>query len=58
MLDPVPGHKPDDDVEDEELTFRFTVDEPGDYFVACITPSAAENGLGVQFDIVDAANGP
>ena len=57
VLDPAPGHSPQDDVEDEELTFRFRVEEPGDYFVACLTPSAAENGLGLQFDIIAPSSG-
>ena len=33
------------------LTFDFSVTEPGNYFLACMTPAAADNGLGLLFTI-------
>jgi hypothetical protein len=52
VLEPVPGRRPDDeDVPREEISFRFSVPEPGSYFLACNTPAAAENGTGLSFKI-------
>ena len=45
------GSNPQDKVETQTLTFKFKVDKPGDYFVACLTPAAAENGYGVSFTV-------
>jgi hypothetical protein len=39
----------------EAISFTFSVPEPGDYFLACLTPAAAENGLGLSFTIKDGA---
>ena len=50
-----PDVKPGDDVERIEVSFSFTAPLlPGDYFIACLTPAAPENGLGVSFDIFPA----
>jgi hypothetical protein len=51
------GRKPGDDVERRQLRFSFRVDEPGDYFVACLTPAAPDNGLGRSFTISEAPTG-
>lgn len=42
---------PGDDVPRETLRFAFSVPEPGNYFAACLTPAAPENGIGVEFDL-------
>lgn len=54
-----PGRRPDEGKDDaEDLTresFRFTFParpQPGSYFVACLTPAAPDNGLGVNFRVV------
>jgi hypothetical protein len=41
--------------EEQHLIFRFTVEEPGDYFLACLTPAATDNGYGISFEIEDAS---
>lgn len=51
-------HKPGDDVVREDLVFKFTIDEPGEYFLACLTPAAPENGLGRLFEIENADGSP
>jgi hypothetical protein len=51
-------HKPGDDVVREDLVFKFTIDEAGEYFLACLTPAAPENGLGHLFEIVNADGSP
>ena len=53
VLPAATGRSPGDKVERRELTFRFSVPEPGDYFLACLTPAAPENGLGRMFTIRD-----
>jgi hypothetical protein len=53
ILGPALGRRPDDEVEPLEMTVRFRVPEPGDYFVACLTPAAPDNGLGLSFAITD-----
>jgi hypothetical protein len=61
VLDPAPqGTHPGDDVERRDLSFRFRVPEPGDYFLACFTPHAPDNGLSLSFEIPprDAAAAP
>ncbi|HLF79444.1 MAG TPA: hypothetical protein VJB57_18335 [Dehalococcoidia bacterium] len=35
----------------EVVSFDFSVPEPGNYFLACLTPAAADNGLGLLFTI-------
>ena len=51
LLPPSPETKPDDEVEPVEVTFRFSVAEPGRYFLACLTPAAPDNGIGMIFRI-------
>jgi hypothetical protein len=50
---PPPDHKtkPGDDVDRQHLSFKFSIPESGDYFLACMTPAAPENGLGLLFKI-------
>jgi hypothetical protein len=45
------GSDPQDKVEKQKLSFKFKVDQPGTYFVACLTPGAAENGYGLSFTV-------
>jgi hypothetical protein len=42
---------PDDEVDERELQFHFSVPEPGRYFLACLTPASPENGIGMIFTI-------
>jgi hypothetical protein len=51
VLEPAHDRTPADDAERIPLSFRFVVNEPGDYFIACLTPAAPDNGLGVSFEI-------
>jgi hypothetical protein len=51
VLEPVRDTTPGADVERQELSFRFRAPEPGDYFIACLTPAAPENGIGVDFKV-------
>ncbi len=50
-----PGHEPgdDEDVPDQDFDFEFTVSQPGDYFIACFTVAAPENGTGRGFTVVE-----
>jgi len=41
----------DKGAEAEALRFDFTVNEPGDYFIACFTVAAPENGIGRRFTV-------
>lgn len=51
-LTPAPGKRPNDkSIELEPYSFTFSVHEPGKYFLACLTPAAADNGLGMSFTI-------
>jgi hypothetical protein len=48
------GTKPGDDVEDIVEVFTFPApNAAGDYFIACLTPAAPDNGIGLSFDIVN-----
>ena len=51
MLEPTPTGRPDEKVERSSVSFEFTVSEPGDYFLACITPAAPDNGIGKRFRV-------
>ena len=42
---------PDDEVEKKTYSYRFTVETPGTYFIACITPAAPDNGIGRSFTV-------
>jgi hypothetical protein len=47
-----PGTAPGDDVENRTEVFTFPApSKPGDYFIACLTPAAPDNGIGVSFEI-------
>jgi hypothetical protein len=37
----------------QPVSFDFSVPEPGNYFLACLTPAAPDNGLGLSFKIED-----
>ena len=43
--------RPDDEVEERDIEFHFSVPEPGRYFLACLTPASPENGIGTIFTI-------
>ncbi len=51
------GRRPDEGKDDakelpeETLSFPFDAPPPGKYFLACLTPAAADNGLGLDFTI-------
>ncbi|MGE0059583.1 MAG: hypothetical protein AB7P33_04110 [Dehalococcoidia bacterium] len=45
------GVKPGDDVERQQVSFTFTPPVAGDYFIACLTPAAPDNGIGVDFEV-------
>ena len=52
VLDGQPGRKPGDKhLPRQTLSFDFTAPPPGDYFLACLTPAAADNGLGMNFKV-------
>ncbi len=51
VLPAAPGRRPDEKTPEQHLTFKFRIAEPGDYFLACMTPAAADNGLGVGLKI-------
>jgi hypothetical protein len=58
LLPPAPEHRPQDKLDKSQrqtLSFDFKVPESGQYFAACITPAAAENGYGLVFRIKDAS---
>ena len=46
-----PGTEPGDEVDAVEVTFPFSINEPGRYFLACLTPSAPDNGVGTTFTV-------
>lgn len=50
-----PEYDPPDyeDVEDQVFNFSFSEPEAGDYFIACFTVAAPENGIGRGFTIID-----
>jgi hypothetical protein len=39
--------RPNEKAPREMLTYSFSVDKPGEYLVACLTPGAPENGWSV-----------
>src|SRR5687767_6951144 len=52
VLEPRVGGDPQDkNVEKRELSFKFTPSDAGEWFVACLTPGAAENGYGMAFKV-------
>jgi hypothetical protein len=53
-LDTAPGSadlEPGDEGKKQTLSYTFQVEEPGQHFIACITPSAPDNGLGRSFAV-------
>lgn len=51
VLPPSPETKPGEDISGQMIDVRFRVAEAGDYFLACNTPAATENGKGLGFKI-------
>ena len=53
VLEAHTGPRPDDreNLAVETMSFEFTVSEPGDYFIACFTVAAPENGIGQRFTV-------
>jgi hypothetical protein len=51
VLPAAEGERPGTDLPEKKLSFHFSIDEPGNYFLACLTPAAPENGLGQAFEI-------
>ena len=54
VLQPRPGQAPGDDPDEMEEVrrgFELIVPEPGDYFLACFSVAAPENGIGRRFTI-------
>jgi hypothetical protein len=52
VLDPAPDRRPEKNPKPTQvLSFRFSVPEPGDYFLACLTPADVDNGWGVKLHI-------
>ena len=51
VLPPNVGSNPQDKVEKQTLTYKFTPKRAGTYFAACLTPGASDNGYGVSFTV-------
>jgi hypothetical protein len=51
ILPPNEGSNPQDKADKQALSFKFTPGQAGDYFVACLTPAAPENGYGMAFTV-------
>lgn len=51
VLEPVPGATPGEEKERVDISFDFVVEKPGDYFIACLTPIAPDNGIGMSFEV-------
>jgi len=52
-LPPAPGgaRPGDKHLPEQHVRFDVTIAQPGDYFLACLTPASAENGLGAGLKI-------
>ena len=50
-LEPAPDRRPDEEAPVQALIYRFSIPKPGRYFLACLTPAAAENGWGMSVTI-------
>jgi hypothetical protein len=50
-LGPSGAMHPNDEVDDQVFRYPFRVERPGTYFIACITPSAPDNGIGRTFNV-------
>lgn len=58
VLDAAPqAQRPPVKAPTQRLSFPFRLTEPGEYFLACITPAAADNGLGITFRVEAAPPG-
>ena len=52
VIPPVPGGRPPGkDAPEQTISFRFSAPRAGEYFLACNTPAAADNGFGLSFEI-------
>jgi len=52
VLPPATEGRPDQKhLPQQHFTFDLTIAAPGDYFLACITPASADNGLGAGLKI-------
>ena len=45
------GSNPQDKGDKQKLSYKFKPDKAGDYFAACITPGAPDNGYGMAFKV-------
>ncbi len=52
LLQPLPAANRSEDLILETVTFKFAVADPGDFFLACLTPAAPENRLDISFTTV------
>lgn len=53
LLQPSPPVHPGDGGTLKSVIFNFSIPEPGDYFLACLTPAAPENSLGISFRVTN-----
>jgi hypothetical protein len=51
VLPPAPGRLPTEKPQPQTFSFSFSVPAPGKYFLACLTPGSAENGIGMSFTV-------
>lgn len=54
VLEPVVADDASSDEIRRTLRFAFVVRRPGEYFAACLTPAAPENGIGINFEVKSA----
>jgi hypothetical protein len=45
------GSRPDKEGPPLEISYRFTPQAPGSYFLSCMTPAAPDNGMGMEFTV-------
>jgi hypothetical protein len=45
------GSDPQNKVEKQTLSFKFKPEQAGQYFAACVTPGAPDNGYGMSFTV-------
>ena len=58
VLAPAPPElRPGDNVEGQDLSFRFRIDEPGDYKLTCLIPTVADSAIAMSLTIEDAPAG-
>jgi hypothetical protein len=52
VLPPAPEGRPrEKSPAERHLIFNIELIDPGDYFLACLTPAAADNGIGVNLKV-------